>query len=340
MAFAPNLEVDPYGTLRSLVPVHKGKAYGGKVLHNLKDTLKTLQHQSKGVADFESMQAVQYLSVQVSALQKGFLTLSDALLEELESVKQERDTLATSLYDIRQDTSRKMADMQQRFDHVYALVQDYQNTNMSSTREECARLSAKLEVLEQRQGAAAHQISDAAHTQSVHAKQVDRCMEEHQHRLMVSVNKAECRGREAAEQIAQQAVSDARTSMQESFECMSRDMIDDLVPAMAERIVAQRLRESLKEQGGILHKEVQGFRADIAQLRQESESASGLTSAVAVSASTLAEDVRQLAKWCRSADDAREQQDRRLEQLESMPPLQSQLKALQDKVAPCTCCAC
>ena len=59
------------------------------MLHNLKDTLKvpasstglqrpdlcchyenvlqlqTLQHQSKGVADYESMQAVQYLSVQV-----------------------------------------------------------------------------------------------------------------------------------------------------------------------------------------------------------------------------------------------------------------------------------
>lgn len=89
-----------------------------------------------------------------------------------------------------------------------------QNSNMSSTREECARLNAKLEVLEQRQGAAAHQISDAAHTQSVHAKQVDRCMEEHQHRLLMSINKAECRGREAAEQIAQQAVSDARSSMQ------------------------------------------------------------------------------------------------------------------------------
>ncbi len=73
------------------VPVHRGKAYGGKVLHNLKDTLKarrgsyavfsfldvnmntvrrcafvqTLQLQLKGVADFESIQAVQYLSVQV-----------------------------------------------------------------------------------------------------------------------------------------------------------------------------------------------------------------------------------------------------------------------------------
>ncbi len=68
--------------------MHRGKAYGGKVLHNLKDTLKarrvcyagfsflniyvntcvsvqTLQLQSKGVADFESIQAVQYLSVQV-----------------------------------------------------------------------------------------------------------------------------------------------------------------------------------------------------------------------------------------------------------------------------------
>ena len=74
MAFAPKPDIDPYGTLRSLVrwsvvfpgvavqklllhalqqhlrvlekqltvqvPVHRGKAYGGKVLHNLKDTLK------------------------------------------------------------------------------------------------------------------------------------------------------------------------------------------------------------------------------------------------------------------------------------------------------------
>ena len=69
--------------------MHRGKAYGGKVLHNLKDTLKarrgsdavfldfivntvrkcvivqTLQLQSKGVADFEAIQAAQYLSVQV-----------------------------------------------------------------------------------------------------------------------------------------------------------------------------------------------------------------------------------------------------------------------------------
>lgn len=89
-----------------------------------------------------------------------------------------------------------------------------QNTHLNSTREECACLNAKLEVLEQRQGAAAHQISDSAHTQSAHAKQVDRCMEEHQHRLMMSMNKAESRGRDAAEQIAQQAVSEAQTSMQ------------------------------------------------------------------------------------------------------------------------------
>ena len=49
---------------------------------------------------------------------------------------------------------------------------------------------------------------------------------------------------------------------------MSRDMIDNLVPPMAERIVAQRLRESVKEQGGHVHKDMLSFRADLAQLRQ------------------------------------------------------------------------
>lgn len=155
-----------------------------------------------------------------------------------ESVRQERDSLANSLNEVRHDTSRKMADMQQRFDHVYAMMQDcqvfmaihellnklcmllfnlhrlLQTTHQTSTREECARLNGKLEVLEQRQAAAAQQISDGAHTQSVHAKQIDRSMEEHQHRLLMSINKAESRGRETAEQIAQQAVSDAQTGMQ------------------------------------------------------------------------------------------------------------------------------
>lgn len=49
---------------------------------------------------------------------------------------------------------------------------------------------------------------------------------------------------------------------------MSRDMIGDLVPPMAERIVAQRLRESVKEQGGLIHKDLLSLQADIAQLRQ------------------------------------------------------------------------
>lgn len=49
---------------------------------------------------------------------------------------------------------------------------------------------------------------------------------------------------------------------------MARDMIDSLVPSMAERIVAQRLRESVKEQGGLIHKDMLSLRADIALLRQ------------------------------------------------------------------------
>ena len=48
------------------------------------------------------------------------------LLHAAESVKQERDSLAATLNEIRHDTSRNMADMQQRFDHMYALMQDCQ----------------------------------------------------------------------------------------------------------------------------------------------------------------------------------------------------------------------
>ena len=48
------------------------------------------------------------------------------MLHAAESVKQERDSLAATLNEIRHDTSRKMADMQQRFDHMYALMQDCQ----------------------------------------------------------------------------------------------------------------------------------------------------------------------------------------------------------------------
>ena len=43
-----------------------------------------------------------------------------------ECVRQERDSLATGIDEIRHDTSRKMADMQHRFDHVYTLMQDSQ----------------------------------------------------------------------------------------------------------------------------------------------------------------------------------------------------------------------
>ena len=89
-----------------------------------------------------------------------------------------------------------------------------QNNTQSCTRDECARVSAKIEIVEQRQAAAAQQASEAAHTQSLQTKQLERSVKDHQQRLATSVNKAESRGREAAEQIAQCAVADSQTSMQ------------------------------------------------------------------------------------------------------------------------------
>ena len=96
------------------------------------------------------------------------------------------------------------------------LLWTMQNNTQNSMRDECARLHAKLDTLEQRQGAAAQQASDAAHAHSLHAKQLERSCEEHQHRLSASLKKAESRGQEAAEQIAQRAVADSQTSMQVS----------------------------------------------------------------------------------------------------------------------------
>ena len=54
---------------------------------------------------------------------------------------------------------------------------------------------------------------------------------------------------------------------------MARDMVDSLVPPMVERIVAHRLRESVKEQGGLIYKDMLSLRADLAHLRQGVRSA-------------------------------------------------------------------
>lgn len=56
--------------------------------------------------------------------------------------------------------------------------------------------------------------------------------------------------------------------MQEVCEGEAQELIGKLVPGMVERIVAQRLRESVKEQGGLIHKDLLAVHADIAQLRQ------------------------------------------------------------------------
>ena len=70
----------------------------------------------------------------------------------------------------------------------------------------------------------------------------------------------------------------------------------------------------------------------------DSRATSGLTSAVAQSATTLAEDVRQLAEWCRTAEAARDATDARIEQLEHAPVVQKQLEQLQDEVGHAALC--
>ena len=94
---------------------------------------------------------------------------------------------------------------------VVACVQAHAH---SSTRDEAARLHSKLEVVEQRQASAAQLMTEAAHTQTLHAKQLERSIEEHHQQLTKSISKAEMRGQDLAQQIAHRAVSDSQGNMQ------------------------------------------------------------------------------------------------------------------------------
>ena len=56
--------------------------------------------------------------------------------------------------------------------------------------------------------------------------------------------------------------------VQEVCDNNAHELINRLAPPMIERIVAQRLRESVREQGGLIHKDMQSMRSDISHLRQ------------------------------------------------------------------------
>ena len=56
--------------------------------------------------------------------------------------------------------------------------------------------------------------------------------------------------------------------VQEVCDNNAHELINRLAPPMIERIVAQRLRESVREQGGLIHEDMQSMRSDISHLRQ------------------------------------------------------------------------
>lgn len=89
-----------------------------------------------------------------------------------------------------------------------------QATTQDSAAAEHRSLQVKLDALEQRQAAASQLASEAAHSHSLHAKQAELLMEEHQRRMQSAVSKAEMRSRDAAEQIADRTVAEASAALQ------------------------------------------------------------------------------------------------------------------------------
>lgn len=56
--------------------------------------------------------------------------------------------------------------------------------------------------------------------------------------------------------------------LQETCDNNAHELVGRLVPPVVERIVAQRLRESAREPNGLISKDMQAMRSDIAHLRQ------------------------------------------------------------------------
>ena len=96
-----------------------------------------------------------------------------------------------------------------------------QTAAQDNSHAEHRNLVTKLEALEQRQAAAAQLASEAAHSHSLQAKQLELSMDEHQRRMQSALSKAELRSRDTAEQIADRTVAEAQSALQVNSKSVS-----------------------------------------------------------------------------------------------------------------------
>lgn len=127
MSFASRqLTTTTPGTLRTAAPSggagsgRKVKPVVGRVIHTLRGAVEQLQRDSEQqiALEHESAQTFAFLCQQVAALQRGFTTLADAVLEELDAVRDEsvrwqdeREAWAASMKELAGETRRKLQEL-------------------------------------------------------------------------------------------------------------------------------------------------------------------------------------------------------------------------------------
>eukprot|EP00873_Tetraselmis_striata_P007035 jgi/Tetstr1/427299/TSEL_017468.t1 len=133
MSFAGGRQVQP-GQLRTMVPAaqRRMKPAVGKVVNTLRSALEELQKEgvgrepaTAGYSAGDGKHTTQYLCAQVKALQKGFSMLADAVLDELETVREEsrkwqteRDGWMSTMTQLRDSVEAKLEEFDRAKDDM------------------------------------------------------------------------------------------------------------------------------------------------------------------------------------------------------------------------------
>ncbi|KAK9829135.1 hypothetical protein WJX72_004082 [[Myrmecia] bisecta] len=150
MSWAARNRADPYGMLRAGAPAPPRRTKpSAKALTTLQTAIKDLQKETHHQADVEAEigKTTQYLCMQVQALQRGFLALSDAVIDELGSVEEERKSWTSTLASLRQEMSSKLREMEQWKDDLRSLTQRAVADTQASVKSSADQLEARFQDL-------------------------------------------------------------------------------------------------------------------------------------------------------------------------------------------------
>jgi len=141
--------------LRGVVGPRRVKPAVGRVMHTIKDAVQQLQKDSDEhfFLEQESADSFKYVCSQVKALQKGFTTLADAVLEDLDSVREEsqkhleeRDNWQRSFNQLAAEVRGRCADLESQQGQLRAALSHADVAALRHDGEQMKKLAGETET--------------------------------------------------------------------------------------------------------------------------------------------------------------------------------------------------